>query len=179
MSIIRDTDMGYGNLKRLLKQNKVSVDIGVFSTSTRDGKSIAEYAAYNEYGVDKIKGKDLGSSRKGLSLIREGLGQSSIKAIPERSFMRSTFDEQEKNAFRVIGNVIKINMLKPSFTLRKSAGYGGAFMRTEIVKKIKTASSWATPNAKSTIKRKGKNQPLIDKGILWKAILWKIRPIGG
>ena len=152
MTVVRDTDLGYKNLLRLMKQKKVAADIGVFSTSTRDGKSIAEYAAVNEYG----KGK-----------------------VPERSFMRSTFDEQEKNAFKVIGNALRINMLKGGFSIRKATGKGGAFMRTEIVKKIKTASSWATPNAPSTIRRKGKNQPLIDKGILWKAILWKIRPIGG
>lgn len=152
MNIVKDTDKGYKNLLKLMKQAKISADIGIFHDSgMRDGVTIAEYATHNEYGTKKI---------------------------PERSFMRSTFDEQEKNAFRVIGMDLKSGILKTGYSFRKSLGLGAEYMRSEIIKKIKTADQWAVENKPSTIARKGKNQPLIEKGIMWKSVIWRIVKIG-
>jgi hypothetical protein len=153
MNIVKDTDKGYNNLLKLMKQQKVSADIGIFYNAGQvDGVSIAEYATHNEYGTKKI---------------------------PERSFLRSTFDEQEKNAFRIIGLDIKMSVLKPTFSLSKSIAKGAEYFRSEVIKKIKTADQWAVANRPSTIAKKGKNQPLIHKGIMWKAVTWKIVKIGG
>ena len=181
MNIVKDTDKGYNNLLKLMKQQKVSADIGIFYNAGQvDGVSIAEYATYNEYGA-------VIRSVKARMWLGYAMNQAGIKAniptgnivIPERSFLRSTFDEQEKNAFRVIGADLKISILKPGFSLSKPVAKGAEFMRSEVVKKIKTALQWAKPNRPFTIAMKGKNQPLINKGIMWKAVTWKIVKIGG
>lgn len=98
------------------------------------GISVAQYAAYNEFGTEKI---------------------------PQRSFMRSTFDEKQRNIIQVINNQLglyidgKIN----STQVYNRIGLAVAGMIQQKIGQIQSP-----PNAPYTIAIKKSSKPLIDFG---------------
>lgn len=90
--------------------------------------------------------------------------------IPERSFLRSTHDEegdriisQTERALAqvVVGEMSVDDMLK----------LYGHQMSTAIKKKIRDIDT--PPNSSATILAKGSSNPLIDSGHLLNSIMWK------
>jgi hypothetical protein len=67
MAAVKDIDRGWNNIVRELEKAKgMEVAVGILEGSQNEGESIAEYAAYNEFGTDNI---------------------------PSRPFMATSFDE--------------------------------------------------------------------------------------
>jgi hypothetical protein len=158
-SKIRDTDKGYRNIIRELlglnaKKKKIA-KIGVFSDKkNRKGQTIAEYATKNEFGSGNI---------------------------PERSFMRSTYDEKINETRKMINKFITRNFLRNNGgrLLEKGLSVGAAFMSAQIKLKISNSKNWAKPNSPVTIALKSKkgrikNTPLIDSGALRNSITWRV-----
>lgn len=104
------------------KQAEVGIQGGNYP---KTGESVAQVAAKNEFG-------------------------SGI--IPERSFMRSTFDEKENKWTRQFASLVFTNVQRPLNKVGKSA-------EKDIVDKIYNGQF--VPNAPFTIKMKGFNKPLI------------------
>jgi len=105
---------------------------------------LAQIGAYNEYGT---------------------------KHIPERPFIRTTSDTKrsEWDAFMTD----KMNkMTEGKGTIRQALTALGADMETDIKE---TITKWRTPpNAPSTIKIKGTDNPLIDTGKMRDAVSFKV-----
>jgi hypothetical protein len=87
--------------------------------------------------------------------------------IPERSFMRSTFDETKTTVADLVGKEYD-KILKGSSTVLVSLGRMGAYMKGAIQKKIQRGPFVA--NRPFTIKKKGSSRPLIDTGQLRQSI---------
>lgn len=152
-----DKDMGLNKiLVDLNKLAKAEVLVGIQAGSKtvvgthkgrtqKAGMNIAEYAAANEFGTDKI---------------------------PERSFIRSAFDEN-------------LNLLEPFIarqysdiidgrkTIAQGLGLIGLNMEGAVKTKIRQIQN--PPNAKSTIKQKGSSKPLIDFGQMFAAVRYVIK----
>jgi hypothetical protein len=79
--------------------------------------------------------------------------------IPERSFMRSTFDEKRDEWIKVTEQLRKATVAM-KMTVKRALGLIGAMIQGDIQKKI--SSSVPPPNAESTIARKGSSTTLID-----------------
>lgn len=90
------------------------------------------------------------------------------RTIPARSFIRSTIAENKQN---IVAN------LAMNFQQTHDAKIAAALTSTyvENLIKAKIASGNFTPNAPSTIKKKGKNQPLVDTGRMMNSIKGVIR----
>jgi len=55
MANVKDIDRGWNNiLRELEKAKQMEVAVGILEGSQNEGTSIAEYAAYNEFGTDNI-----------------------------------------------------------------------------------------------------------------------------
>lgn len=136
MHEIKDIDLGWRRIKKELKLiDKSYTQIGVQKDAgEEDGQSIAAIAAYNEYGTDNI---------------------------PSRSFMRSTFDEQQVKLKAVIKKQHSL-ILKGERTVKRSLGLIGEYMEGAIKKKITDLKT--PPNKPATIRAKGSSNPLIDTG---------------
>lgn len=91
--------------------------------------------------------------------------------IPERSFMRSTIKEKQKEVIAMQKKLL-IKIRKNTITSKHALGLIGEFMADAIKQKIISLSSPA--NAESTIKRKGSSNPLIDKGQLKNSITYRV-----
>ena len=155
--VIEDTDLGFNKIQsniHLLGQ--LSVDVGPAIES--ENSKIAVYAAANEFGAN----------------IENGFGKGIPIRIPERSFMRSTFDNKA-----VIDKVI--NRFKTFFGRMIDGGtnpvdvLGGASDVLVAEIKAKITSNIQPPNAPSTIKRKGSGKgTLFDTGSLLRSITRKV-----
>ena len=88
--------------------------------------------------------------------------------IPERSFIRSTYSENEDAITKKLGAISAKRIFEGKDPIADIAMLGEEF-RTKILKKIK--SGIAPPLAESTIEhKKGEATPLIDTGQMWNAI---------
>lgn len=155
-STVTDTDMGYAAMVREFKRlaNGKHVVIGIRGDKgavKEEGAalSVVEYAAVNEFG-------------------------SSDGRVPERPFMRSTFDENKaKYASELKKGVGSI--LDGSSTLDVVLGRLGLRVQGDIQKKIAEGTGLPPPNAPLTIARKGSSHTLIDTGRMRQSIDFEVR----
>lgn len=91
--------------------------------------------------------------------------------IPERSFLRSAFDEKEKEWFQYSLMLLKQLMIGKT-TAREMCEKLGARMQKDIQRKMREIKT--PPNSPSTIAKKGSNNPLIDTGRLRQSVVYKV-----
>lgn len=155
--VVVDTDLGFDKIiNDLLKLESYKLLVGIQEGSKTTGRisnkrhqpvglNIAEYAAKNEFGTTKI---------------------------PQRSFMRSSFDENlplissyaSSQTRKVIDGV-----QKPELAFKSV----GQLMTGLIQKKIRQITF--PPNSKKTIADKGSSKPLIDFGSMIAAVRYTVR----
>lgn len=146
---VRITDTNnISRLKDVLKELKnYSVEVGIFGSD-----EYVMIASVHEFGAT----------------IRRGSGSSTI---PERSFLRTTFDEKNEewiNFFKSqLRHVLALQMDEQMLFNRL-----GARMVGDIQKKITELD--APPNAPSTIAKKGSSNPLIDTGGLRMRVTYRV-----
>lgn len=154
---IKDTDLGMKKIVAELKNlEKKDVLVGIQARSKtqvtykagRKGKAnvdIAEYATENEFGNSKI---------------------------PERSFIRSAFDENlsliESFVEKQYGKIID-----GTSTTDQALGTIGKVIESMVKTKIRQIQF--PPNAKRTIALKGSSKPLIDFGNMISAVRYVIK----
>ena len=147
MGSTKDTDRGWRRIKRQLKElGRVAVEVGVHvdAGNSDDGTPIALYAAANEYGT---------------------------RRIPERSFMRSTFDESQTEVKRLCDRLVN-GITQGKLGVDQSAGLLGEHYAGLIKDKI--LSNIPPPNKPVTVALKGSSKTLVDNGFLLNSIRWKI-----
>lgn len=122
------------------KQAEVGIHKGHYP---KTGESVAEVALKNEFG-------------------------SGI--IPERSFMRSTFDEKEEQWVRQFSSLVFTNVRTPLNKVGKKA-------EKDIIDKVYNGQF--LPNAPFTVMMKGFNKPLIHTERMVRSIKSVVRKKGG
>lgn len=99
--------------------------------------------------------------------------------VPERSFLRSTIDEQREKYVGLIVKILEASYKAPigsgRAVLRGGLGRLGALAVGDVQKKITALN--APPNAPSTIAKKGSANPLIDTGRLRQSIDFEVQGI--
>lgn len=141
-----DRDLGMKRIIRDIESAKNAfVTVGVHEGErTIDGINIAEYGAHNEFGTSDI---------------------------PERSFMRSTFDENQQKIKRDFDKQATL-VTQGKSTIYRALQYAGERHQQDIQSKIK--SGIAPPNSPRTIARKGSDKTLIDTGALVQSIRYVV-----
>ena len=178
-SSVSTRDLG---LKRIIADmhnlDRHTVKIGVQSDAgENDGVAIAVYAFANEFGATipvaaqsrQVYFKRNRDGSVGNRFVKKSKsdfaqwatrGAHSIK-IPERSFMRSTFDE-ELPALNKRINALFDQVIKGRITPKRALDMLGMNHGKQIQMKITRLRT--PPNAPSTIRRKKSSNPLIDSG---------------
>lgn len=134
------------NVKSL---SQLAVEVGIFGN---DDAFYAMIAGVHEYGITIRKEKG--------SIV-----------IPERSFLRSTFDEKQNDWFKFVHKRIP-RLIDGDVDARQLLELLGTKMVSDIQKKIKDLDD--PPNAMSTIAQKGSSSPLIDTGGLRKRVTYRV-----
>lgn len=134
-----------------LAEMKLGVKAGLpAGATTTDGKSIPEYAAYNEFGTSRI---------------------------PSRPFMRTTAKEHGTKWVATVASQTQGNSQTPA-AWKRAMGLTGESMKADIQNTIQNGA-WK-PNAESTReakKRKGKTEydhPLMDTGQMLAAVTYEV-----
>jgi bifunctional DNA-binding transcriptional regulator/antitoxin component of YhaV-PrlF toxin-antitoxin module len=140
-------------LRRTLKElESYVVEVGVFSSDDNQEPSYVMIANVHEFGVTIQKEK------------------GSI-TIPERSFMRSTFDMKSGDWLEFVKRQLKLVInfkIEPKILWERL----GALMVADIQEAITDLDT--PPNAPATIAKKGSSNPLIDTGGLRGRITYRV-----
>ncbi len=173
MSDVLDIDLGWKDiLKELRGLSKKEIKAGIQGGKTKDGTAdIVTVAAVQEFGAmifqhpgevtvyRKVK-KD-GSTHRSMGRLI---------LIPERSFIRATFDEKYdeigEHAEAAVTAIINGTDVSKALTLT------GQYIEGEIKRKI--GSGPFTPNSPATIRKKKSSKPLIDTGHMRQSVRYEI-----
>lgn len=130
------------------------VKVGVMSSSGRTADntmSMVELAAIHELGSPKAR-------------------------IPERSFIRSTFEKNKIETGRVTAKLAK-QFVEGKMSLAKALGVLGAWGVAQVKNTIARGPHLTPPLKPATIARKGSDRPLVDTGRLLGSIQHEV--VGG
>lgn len=145
---IKDTDKGFRDIKKaLLSLRKKEIKVGIHADGGKNEKTgtlIVNYALANEYGTSKI---------------------------PERSFMRSTYDEKQQEWNKTLDKIVN-SVIEGDVDIAKKISLVGEQVVNDIKEKID--SNIPPVLSEATIKRKGSSRTLIDTGIMRASITYKI-----
>jgi hypothetical protein len=146
-------DMGAKKIgERLDQLNSLSLTIG-FQGQTAlelypDGKiNVATVALYNEFGTQNM---------------------------PARGFMRRAITENLNAIQGEFGKHFAM-VVELRETPIEAMFAVGRFVADAMVDAINTSTTWAAPNAPSTVENKGHAHPLIETQLMKKSITWAVR----
>lgn len=140
---IQDRDRGYKSMRQrlaLMKGSYTKVGVQVGAREADGITDMVTVAASNEFGTD---------------------------TIPERSFLRSTFDEEQENLKTISAGEAQA-IIEGTKTVDVSLALMGEYFTGRVQAKIH--SHPPPPNSPETIARKGSSGTLIDSGAMVQAI---------
>ena len=112
-------------------------------------------------------------AKVGDSVLTKGItNEFGTAKIPERSFLRSTFNKEYKKVARRFTQIVE-GINKKDYRVQsklKEIGRDQVWAVQKMIDDIKTP-----PNAQSTIKKKGSDNPLIDTGEMRAKISSEVR----
>ena len=130
------------------KIDKAVVKTGIQSDAGENkGVSIAEYAAFNEFGT---------------------------RNIDERPFMRKTFDDNLANYNKLIERLFK-GMLGGKLDAKMAFSILGQQTEDDMKNTIMTGNF--KPNSAYTVAKKGSSRPLIDTGTMRNSIRYEVENV--
>lgn len=140
-SSTKDIDKGFKAFRaEMQRARNATVEIGIHQDAKNEGLSIAEYGAYNEFGTENI---------------------------PERSFMRSTFDEKKSDINADMAR--RYDQVKTGkIGVHRALSLIGLKHAQDIQDKI--GSNISPANSESTIARKKSTKTLIDTSAMRQSI---------
>lgn len=158
-SNVKVNDAAWRRLKRRLdamaKPNGPHVKVGVLASrggqaqhDSESGMTMIELAAVHEFG-------------------------SPAAGIPERSFIRRTFREKEKQVVKVTAALAKA-VVDGRLSVGQALGQLGAWAAAEVKKTVTAGPHIPPPLKQATIDRKGSDRPLVDTGRLVDSVQWEV-----
>jgi hypothetical protein len=134
-----------------LKKLQVRVGYQKGKVQEKDGADLAEVAAWNELGTDRI---------------------------PARPFLRNSADDN-KTAIENMCKA-QLKAVTNGGSAEQALNALGVMQQGLIQNTISKSKTWAAENAERTIKKKkGKDQPLVDTSLLEQSVSFVIEPKGG
>ncbi len=153
-------------LGKLAQDKVIKVHAGVLEgATTTDGKSVAQYAAYNEFGAEvrvtpKMKG--FFCHQFGVNLKKEKL------VIPARPFMRKTLENKQQEWVNTVAAALKAGRT-PEDVLKLVGSRMKRDIKDQIMSNMEPQNSPLTEQIKSA-QEAGRAGTLFNTGALLKAI---------
>lgn len=170
-----DEDLGMQDIIDEISKEGGHVDIGI---QPDEEETLLIIAAANEFGAkinhkggtsygyksksDAKKGK-VRFLKKGSGFMELGKTKAHVITIPARPYIRSTIDGNEEK-FLKYSETLSNEIVKGKMSKHDALQLMGQLIEGEIKRTIINLRS--PPNAKSTIRKKGSNNPLVDTGLL-------------
>ena len=153
-----DTDKGMAEIvKQIEALSMLAVKAGIVEGAGEvDGVPIAQYAAYNEYGVP------------GPPYSENGGG---LWFIPPRPFIRGWLNNEREKIKATQERLFK-QVSEGKISADAAIKRLGQYAQDGIKRYIRNGNF--TPNATKTIQRKGSSRPLIDIGTMRKNVRYEV-----
>lgn len=137
---VKVIDHGFDKYKKAIEElHSKQIQVGMFA---KVGDKVLTKAIVNEFGTTRA-------------------GKNNDVKIPERSFIRSTYNRQYKKVGKRFDQIF-VSISKGNYNIIPRLKLIGLEQETETKK---TITDMRTPeNAESTIAKKGSSHPLIDTG---------------
>ena len=150
---VTDIDKGYKKIIQSIKDLGVNgINVGISKDKTNhEGVSIAQYAYWNEVGVESKDGKGW--------------------KIPPRPFMRGWADSNKENIKQTMQSVAQA-VSSGKIEAETAVERIGQYCQDGIKSYIRRGDF--TPNSPATIEKKGSSRPLIDTGTMRNSIRYEI-----
>lgn len=150
-------------LERLAQ--KVQVRAGVLENARYQGKSVAQYAAYNEFGASIPVTKKM----RGYFLFKYGVRlKKQTLTIPARPFMRSTLNEQRQTWINGLAALLKAGRT-PEEALHLVGDRMVRNIKDKILSNMQPPNSTFTKMVKNR-REAGRAGTLVNTGTLEKSI---------
>lgn len=172
MSDVLDIDLGWKDiLKELRGLSKKEIKAGIQGGKTKDGTAdIVTVAAVQEFGAMIFQHPGEVTVYRKVKKDGSFANMGRLILIPERSFIRATFDEKSdeigEHAEAAVTAIINGTDVSKALTLT------GQYIEGEIKRKI--GSGPFTPNSPATIRKKKSSKPLIDTGHMRQSVRYEI-----
>ena len=157
-------------LSKLAQDKTIKVRAGVLEgAKTTDGKTVAQYAAYNEFGaVVRVtpKMKAFFRYRFGVNLKKDTL------VIPARPFMRRTLEKHRQEWVNGVAALLK-NGRSPQDTLQLVGKRMADDIQAQIMSNMDPANSGLTTRIKNE-RESGRAGTLVNTGALVKSINYEV-----
>ncbi|TYV98571.1 hypothetical protein FZ070_07355 [Listeria monocytogenes] len=195
MKVTNDKTVMKRVIKELDELDRYSLQIGLFS---EDDSFIQMIAGVNEFGLTirpkgkylTIPTKEAGDRRardipglfkpKGKNILATSGPDGKLTVmfylktevnIPERSFLRSTFDEKNGKWYDFFDSWID-DIITGNLSASDVYNRLGSLIASDIQTTIR--NMYEPSNAPATIARKGTNNPLISDGTMRQKVTWKV-----
>ncbi|EAE0558701.1 hypothetical protein APD96_00445 [Listeria monocytogenes] len=195
MKVTNDKTVMKRVIKELDELDRYSLQIGLFS---EDDSFIQMIAGVNEFGLTirpkgkylTIPTKEAGDRRardipglfkpKGKNILATSGQDGKLTVmfylktevnIPERSFLRSTFDEKNGKWYDFFDSWID-DIITGNLSASDVYNRLGSLIASDIQTTIR--NMYEPSNAPATIARKGTNNPLISDGTMRQKVTWKV-----
>lgn len=180
---IKDNDHGMDRLMREVREGADHVDIGIQSD---ESETLLIIAGANEFGatINHPGGTAYGyktqqDAKKGrVQFLKKGEGYAVLGetkphtiVIPARPYIRSTVDQNADDYHRHAETLTGL-MLDGELDKFEALSLMGQKIEADIKNQIINISS--PPNARSTIRKKGSDNPLVDTGLLGGSIRYVV-----
>ena len=140
------------------------------ATKEAKGKSARDFP--NLFFVPTSNGNGLLARNKGKDQLEVLFVLVKSVTIPERSFIRSGYDENVDDIYNLIERLMP-KLLSDGMQTKEFTNMVGQQFAGKIQKKIRSIKS--PPNARLTVAAKGNNNPLQDTGHLIQSIDYKVK----
>jgi phage gpG-like protein len=155
---LRKFDKWLKALQKAVDKNVLSVGILQPEASIvyKSGATMGQIAEWNEFGVPRDSGT----------------------RIPARPFMRQTFRKKKNIDIAIKGMSVKGSkaMSNPTHIPQVILGAVGKSLAAEMKRTIRAFDK--PKNADSTIKKKGKDDPLVESGLMMNSVRYEVKKRG-
>lgn len=144
---IIDKDKGWKKIQKILRSsNQPHVKVGIMGADATAAHAHTELTnvevgSFHEFGI----------------------------GVPQRSFIRDTFDYNRDRYYRALKAMAQ-RVVAGKYSLKVGMEAVGQLAESDFIGRIETNNPPFTPLADSTIRRKGSSKPLIDTGQLKNSI---------
>ena len=159
---IKEFDPGVlERLKKSTKETRVVVGLPKDAAPYPDGTPVQGVGATHEFGAEGI-----------FTFTGRSGDRVTVNGIPERSFLRSTLDQNEDQYLKMLEKGI-LNFVEKGTPLRHALGSVGLQATGDVQQMITDIQE--PPNSPQVVKAKGSSNPLIDTGHMRQSVNFEVR----
>lgn len=156
------------DMLKALKKQKATLEVGFWGDMYEE----IDKGFYSSYGLGgKTTGKSRRySPRKAISVAEVAMANEfGGKNRPPRPFMRYTIKSRKRKWRKIVQDLLPQYMDNVKGLFEKL----GDYCKEDLENTIR---DWSVPpNAPSTIKKKGFNDPLVDSGQMMSSVRWRVK----